>query len=644
MDETTNDDQLDNTLALSQDGDAFLRNRLLETDIDAGYFDILLQPSKRTDKNKLLKHEQFDFTIYLRNQCGFVTNRPLFWMQEIEKYVASNGNVSSVVHYKWVKNVEKYQTSIINIAYQTTRKVTITINFLTGVVMVKGENFKHWIETEAKNVHPSLECTNDETTTTSEDKEGEPEDEISKQIQSLWHNNEANKSSIESIDNSQRELREEIRQYLSSHAAAVDDVAHIYSEIKKSDDKMTTFMETTGNSCEQMLKDELAKLNKRIDKMFFKFAELKTNLYDRIDKFIDNHNKVSENILLIQTLAADIESQKKEIHEVIEGYKSFQADSIGEEVEVDNQQISTRKKLSVLRHDFEVQKSELLNLTENFKQLGEDNNEFRRQVSETCSEQTFLNNDALQLKLKELEFEIEQLGKQKNERTPMDISKEMIEKRIQELLTNKNNNTTSGLKSNDRRNMYEGRDIDAVFCMDSNSKHIRFKKLWTTKNTVRKRCYTQQDLKQFITDLQATSIKYFLIHVGVNDIDRMESDEVFAKLKENIDLLRKKYPNIKIILSEITPRKDNKDAEVDKCNRLINEYSTFDNIFIANHANLRGNKNDFMFDNKHISRKTIGVFVVNLKKALCQAHGIPYLSRAEYEQKRLLEENAHATV
>ena len=141
----TNEDSLDNTISLSQDGGTFLRTKPLQDDIDAGYFDVLLQPGKRTEKNRGLKYEKFDFHIYVINQSGFLTDRPLFWMKQIEKYVSSAANVSSVVHYKWMKNVDKYHSYIINIAYQITRKVSIVINFQTGVVMVKGENFRHFI-------------------------------------------------------------------------------------------------------------------------------------------------------------------------------------------------------------------------------------------------------------------------------------------------------------------------------------------------------------------------------------------------------------------------------------------------------------------------------------------------------------------
>ena len=122
----------------------------------------------------------------------------------------------------------------------------------------------------------------------------------------------------------------------------------------------------------------------------------------------------------------------------------------------------------------------------------------------------------------------------------------------------------------------------------------------------------------------------------------MGGNEVYAELVKNIDALKAKYPNVKIILAELTPRKDEKDAQVDICNQLINDLAQLDeNIFVASHETLRGDKNKFLADNKHISKKAIGVFVVNLKRALCQAHGIPYLTRAEHEAKKRSDENAH---
>ena len=130
--------------------------------------------------------------------------------------------------------MDKYESSVIYIAYPISRKVTIEINFTKGVVMAKGENFRHWIENEAAKVHPSLRCNTNNVSSAEENPSSsanldanETENDTSKQLQSLWHDNQVNKTSIESIDSAQNELREQIDRYISSHSAAVEDVAHL---------------------------------------------------------------------------------------------------------------------------------------------------------------------------------------------------------------------------------------------------------------------------------------------------------------------------------------------------------------------------------------------------------------------------------
>ena len=104
-------------------------------------------------------------------------------------------------------------------------------------------------------------------------------------------------------------------------------------------------LQTTEESCKHKLKEEMAKLSKRTDKMFDKFSELKTNIDDRIDRFVEKYNVTNENINRIITLRDKIEQQKKEIYDVIEGYNSFQACNTEEEFES-----PTRKKLAALKH------------------------------------------------------------------------------------------------------------------------------------------------------------------------------------------------------------------------------------------------------------------------------------------------------
>ena len=61
--------------------------------IENDYFYNNIQVSRRTPKNKQLKNELFDHSVYTNNQCGFTTSRPLFWVNAINKYINSSEHI-----------------------------------------------------------------------------------------------------------------------------------------------------------------------------------------------------------------------------------------------------------------------------------------------------------------------------------------------------------------------------------------------------------------------------------------------------------------------------------------------------------------------------------------------------------------------
>ena len=82
---------------------------------------------------------------------------------------------------------------------------------------------------------------------------------------------------------------------------------------------------------------------------------------------------------------------------------------------------------------------------------------------------------------------------------------------------------------------------------------------------------------------------------------------------------------IKILISEITPRKDNKDKDVSECNRLLASICSEDeNIFLINHDNLRDRNYSKLYDTKHIRYWAIWLRVSNIKQMLRKAYGIIY--------------------
>ena len=144
-------------------------------------------------------------------------------------------------------------------------------------------------------------------------------------------------------------------------------------------------------------------------------------------------------------------------------------------------------------------------------------------------------------------------------------------------------------------------------------------------------------MKELIqNDTYIRRTKQVLVNVGVNDLDSNTAEEVFHQLRTVVEMLRIKYDNPIITLGEITPRAEDKDEEVIKCNDMIREFAaTKDYIFVAKHSNLRTDDYRLFSDTKHVKRQSIPIFVSNLKKALRLAHGMPaFISTNRYDTHR----------
>ena len=65
------------------------------------------------------------------------------------------------------------------------------------------------------------------------------------------------------------------------------------------------------------------------------------------------------------------------------------------------------------------------------------------------------------------------------------------------------------------------------------------------------------------------NVKYFLISVNTNDVDKKESNAILHEYVEIVDLLRRKYPVIKIIINQLPPRKISNDEKVQALNMVL---------------------------------------------------------------------------
>ena len=161
---------------------------------------------------------------------------------------------------------------------------------------------------------------------------------------------------------------------------------------------------------------------------------------------------------------------------------------------------------------------------------------------------------------------------------------------------------TNNAQNTHHTNTTTDNETELVILMDSNSKFIDFRKLWTINKTKIKRCGNLDEITTAISaNTKYTHLKYILISVGVNDIDESNGVAVFNKINQLIVSIQGKHPGIKIILSKITPRKDTRDSEVQICNRLIRDLALTNtsSLYIARHDNLRDPQGSFLYDVKH---------------------------------------------
>ena len=204
-----------------------------------------------------------------------------------------------------------------------------------------------------------------------------------------------------------------------------------------------------------------------------------------------------------------------------------------------------------------------------------------------------------------------------------------MEKEIGELNEKLKHYEDSKIPQNNATNIHIGHreeekeTAEILMCFDSNGKHIDRRKLWKVNKSIYKRCSNIFKASQLIITEDIKELKYILLSIGVNDLDNKHHTQVFGEMRTLIDQIRLKYPGIKIIIGEATPRKDERDDEVKQYNNLLKDFAS-DNadITVAIHENLRDPTWSLYYDSKHIHEQKIAKYASNLIRALKQSYKI----------------------
>ena len=142
-----------------------------------------------------------------------------------------------------------------------------------------------------------------------------------------------------------------------------------------------------------------------------------------------------------------------------------------------------------------------------------------------------------------------------------------------------------------------------VAYMDSNSKYINLPKLLKVgRNKVQmKRTYAvEQAIDRFNQDEEQHPPTDVVLHVGTNNLDKQQPNEVIRLIEEFRHCVALKYPKARLHISEILPRKSaNGHQAAGELNVLLQtSFTGVSNVNLFQHRSIR---RDQLRDEKHLS-------------------------------------------
>ncbi len=174
----------------------------------------------------------------------------------------------------------------------------------------------------------------------------------------------------------------------------------------------------------------------------------------------------------------------------------------------------------------------------------------------------------------------------------------------------KNLSTTTTQKDDNSAN----KPIETIIVCDSNGRYLKPELLCPNSPTQYIRCPTLTDAMNLINNSNFTHAKCFIIHCGTNDLEKVNSESDLIHLTEKVmKAIREKYPNARIIISGLLPRKDPLNRKVIPFNDNLGKIMAGkQNITFVNHKNI---KPEDMKDKKHLSQDKVKYLAKNLKAA-----------------------------
>ena len=161
-------------------------------------------------------------------------------------------------------------------------------------------------------------------------------------------------------------------------------------------------------------------------------------------------------------------------------------------------------------------------------------------------------------------------------------------------------------------------DHDLVIVMDSNGKEIITQKLYPNYSVKKVSCMTIDKCFQIMNDSRfKKEPKIVLLHFGTNDIEHNDQETVTDDLVELINLICRRVPLSKIIISALLPRKDSFNQVVNEINSsVLKQIRQLPNAHFLSHQNIHSSGANLLRNNKHLNSKGLKMFIVNIKDCI----------------------------
>ena len=134
-----------------------------------------------------------------------------------------------------------------------------------------------------------------------------------------------------------------------------------------------------------------------------------------------------------------------------------------------------------------------------------------------------------------------------------------------------------------------------------------------------------------------------IFHFGVNDVDNLTTEDIIDKMINITELCKDKYPDVKLYISVITPRRDSLNEKVKEVNRLLKDNihrKILLNVFFMDNDNL--DNEELLYDNKHLKKDSgVRILVSNLKRSVLKSTNKHYDYNYRKIKHHSLKESKH---